>query len=213
MRTRRVILLLVVVCGSFAGYGCDPGLPTRAVPAPNPVTFAPSPGPSAPPPTLAIPLPPGAPPSVTRLIFTSDPGDYVGQGLTRTYYLGDGTWNPRYDETHRGIITIYVSNVQVPDYWNWAMYFAAPLGQPLRVGTYEATHLSGTSFYVDERPGMDFSGTGRGCDDVSGRFTVTAIRIGPVNNVESFAATFEQHCEGAAAALRGEVVIAADPWR
>jgi hypothetical protein len=49
------------------------------------------------------------------------------------------------------------------------------------------------------------SGDGRGCNTLTGTFNVLQVQYGPNNTVTAFDATFEQHCEGAAAALKGEV--------
>jgi hypothetical protein len=37
--------------------------------------------------------------------------------------------------------------------------------------------------------------------------------MGPGNTLDRFHATFEQHCEGASPALKGEVKIVSNPWR
>jgi len=48
---------------------------------------------------------------------------------------------------------------------------------------------------------------------LTGRFTITDLKLGPSNTVERFAATFDQNCEGASPTLHGSIVIAAEPWR
>jgi hypothetical protein len=63
-------------------------------------------------------------------------------------------------------------------------------------------------FEAPGAPGLDFSGEGRGCNKLSGRFTVSEARYGPQGLIRSLRARFEQHCEGAAPALRGEVRVA-----
>lgn len=62
-------------------------------------------------------------------------------------------------------------------------------------------------FEAPGAPGLDFSGDGRGCNKLSGRFTVSEGRYGPQGLIRSLRARFEQHCEGAAPALRGEVRV------
>jgi hypothetical protein len=154
----------------------------------------------------------GAPASQTLLAFASDPGDYIGAGQTRTYYLGDGTWNARFDNASRGHVSVSITNFQQTgnSFW-WSIDFAAPRGQPLTPGTYEAARRY--PFQPDSQPGLSFSGSGRGCNTLTGRFVVTDIQIGPANSVDRFAASFEQNCEGSSPALRGEVRIATNPWR
>jgi len=144
--------------------------------------------------------------------FTSESGDFIGQGLSRTYYLGDGTWNARYDTNNAGgHVTISIQNFQVPDGWSWSLNFASPRGQPLTVGTYDAARRY--PFQPDGQPGLSVSGVSRGCNTLTGSFVVSEFRLGPANTVDRFRATFEQHCEGGSPAMRGQVVVAADPWR
>ena len=53
--------------------------------------------------------------------------------------------------------------------------------------------------------GLSVSGDGRGCNVLTGNFQVLQVVYGPGNTLASFDAIFEQHCEGAAPALRGEI--------
>jgi hypothetical protein len=58
---------------------------------------------------------------------------------------------------------------------------------------------------------MDISGDGRGCNEDNGSFTVLEASYGPDGTVNSFDATFVQHCEGETPALRGEIRYNAHP--
>ncbi len=49
------------------------------------------------------------------------------------------------------------------------------------------------------------SGAGRGCNTLTGRFSVLKAKYDASGNVKSFAADFEQHCEGASPALAGSI--------
>ena len=77
--------------------------------------------------------------------------------------------------------------------------FAAPPGDVLAPGTYSNAArypFNGTS------PGLSVIGNGRGCNTITGSFTVTEIGFSPVDgSLASFGVTFTQHCEGAAPAL------------
>lgn len=85
----------------------------------------------------------------------------------------------------------------------WNLDFAAPMGATLALGTYEsATRFPFQSSTV---PGLSVSGAGRGCNTLTGRFTVLEATYGPTGDVLAFAADFEQHCEGGAPALFGAV--------
>src|SRR5437870_12900762 len=54
---------------------------------------------------------------------------------------------------------------------------------------------------------MDISSFLGGCNTVTGSFTVISVSYGPYGCLQSLDATFEQHCEGATAALRGEIQV------
>lgn len=143
--------------------------------------------------------------------FTSEPGDYIGQGLSRTYYLGDGSWTAQYDTLNSGgHVRVNVSPVNPSDGWFWSLNLASPKGRPLTTGTYDSARRY--PFQPDGQPGLDFGGTGRGCNTLTGRFTISELRI-VGDAVVRLAATFEQNCEGASPTLRGTIVVAADPWR
>lgn len=53
--------------------------------------------------------------------------------------------------------------------------------------------------------GLSVSGQGLGCNTLTGRFEVLEVVYGPGGEVNSFAADFEQHCEGATPALFGSI--------
>jgi hypothetical protein len=151
-------------------------------------------------------------PATTFLSFTSAPGDYIGQGESHQYALVDGTWIARADVgvTEPNHVMIYITPVTTPWAWWWHLDFGSPQGQPLKVGAYENARRYP---FNGSQPGLDFSGTGRGCNTLTGRFVITEIVLGPGNTLDRFHATFEQHCEGSSPALTGEVRILANPWR
>jgi hypothetical protein len=150
---------------------------------------------------------------MTMLTFTSEPGDYIGQGLSRTYHLGDGLWSAHYDTLNSGghvKIQVYANNIATDGWW-WDLDLGSPKGKPLTVGTYEAARRY--PFQPDTQPGLSFGGTGRGCNTLTGRFVISELVIGAGDFVDRLTATFEQNCEGVSATLRGRVVIANNPWR
>jgi len=87
---------------------------------------------------------------------------------------------------------------------------AAPDGQQLLPGVYEgATYWP---FQAPLTPGLDFSGGGRGCNTLTGRFEVLLEAVYALfGYVERFHAIFEQHCEAASPALFGEIQIVNPP--
>jgi hypothetical protein len=77
----------------------------------------------------------------------------------------------------------------------WHLDFAAPQGQALTTGTVydNATRYP---FQSPTEPGLSLFGDGRGCNTVTGSFTVKDATFGPHGWIQSFDATFVQHCEG-----------------
>jgi hypothetical protein len=148
----------------------------------------------------------------TSLSFTSDAGDYIGQGETHRYTLSDGAWDARADPTTGEIshVSVYVHPATGPYAWWWQLNLSAPPGQALKVGTYENARRYP---FNNAQPGLDFSGTARGCNTSTGRFVITQLQFGPGNTLERLQATFEQHCEGSSPALKGQIVVVANPWR
>jgi hypothetical protein len=146
------------------------------------------------------------------LAFTSDPGDYIGAGESHRYTLADGGWNVRAVMTPTGAIGGVTVSIrpQPPSAVSWDLGMTAPPGEMLRVGSYENARrlpFNGT------QPGLDFGGSGRGCNGLNGRFEILTLQIGPGNTLERLHAVFEQHCDGAPPALRGEVLVLANPLR
>ncbi|HYX87948.1 MAG TPA: PASTA domain-containing protein [Gaiellaceae bacterium] len=130
----------------------------------------------------------------TRVTMTSDQGDYIGQGRSWSYTIAN-------DEIGAGgsrqFVGFGVDGAQGD--W-WSADFAPGRGDILAPGTYpNATRypFNGTG------PGLDVSGNGRGCNTLTGRFTVNSATWWPDGTLRTFSVTFEQHCEGATPALRG----------
>lgn len=139
----------------------------------------------------------------TFLSYASEEGDYIGQGQQRTYTRNDAQITATADEALNHV-TVSISG----DTW-WHLDLAAPQGQQLVPGVYEAA--TRWPFQEWTEPGLDFSGDGRGCNQLTGRFVVTEAVYGPNGYVERFQAAFEQHCEGMEPALYGEVKIVNPP--
>jgi Divergent InlB B-repeat domain len=136
--------------------------------------------------------------TTTALLLHSQPGDYIGQGLDRTYTAADATFEIT-TSTWNGAVRL--SAIAPGLTFSWYLEFRAAGDLPLTVGTYEAAQRS--AFTINH--GLDVSGSGRGCNQLTGRFVVREIVRGPDNAVTQFAADFEQHCEDAAPALFGAI--------
>ena len=157
-------------------------------------------------------------PTSTFLSFISAPGDFIGEGETHRYTLSDGVWTARVLRNYgvQGSEAVEV-RVNAPPpvtqgYWWWTLDLAAPAGKPITVGTYETARR--WPFQGATLPGLNFSGTGRGCNELTGRFEILDLVISAAGDtVDRLHATFEQRCEGRSAALTGEVAVVANPWR
>jgi hypothetical protein len=152
---------------------------------------------------------PSSPTATTRTFFsfTSSPDDVVGRGASPTYTLEDATFHPIVDRA-RGRLGVEV-RVLTGGYWRVEM--VAPGGRPLTPGTYDDAGF--WPLNAPSQPGFYFAGNGRGCTPQSARFVVRDATYGTGDSVLEFHASFEQRCPDASAPLRGEVRIAADPWR
>jgi hypothetical protein len=139
------------------------------------------------------------------LSFSGDPGDYITGGLSYAYSTANGDVlyvNGSTDNRHVGISV----NAYNGDWWY--LDFEAPLGQALVPGTY----LNATRYpFNGAGPGLSLDGNGRGCNTLTGSFTVLNAVYGINGYVQTFDATFEQHCEGLDPAARGEVHISNPP--
>jgi hypothetical protein len=135
----------------------------------------------------------------TSILLNSDPGDYIGQGQVLFFAEGDGVFTAR-TNFDNGVSIAF----NTPTFSHfWYLDFAAPNSQALTLGTY--TNATRFPFQDPSQPGLSVAGDGRGCNMLTGSFTVLEISYGTSGDVSAFRATFEQHCEGAAPALRGEV--------
>jgi hypothetical protein len=100
-------------------------------------------------------------------------------------------------------------NIFISDASFTSAAFSAPAGQPLRVGTYEnATRWLGSPM---ASPSFSVFVDGRGCNILTGRFVVKEVDVTATGSVTRFWATFEQHCEARAPALRGEIRVTNPP--
>jgi hypothetical protein len=132
----------------------------------------------------------------TLLYFKSASGDYIGQGEQRLLTPADGVFAAQADGAGGLEVRFFGAGSSF-----WVVSMAPPSGATLAPGTYE----SAARFSSPGGPGLDVSGEGRGCDIVSGRFTVHEVAFNDDGAVIAFAADFEQHCEAAPAALIGAV--------
>jgi len=129
------------------------------------------------------------------MYFKSQPGDYIGQGLTFTLTENDGVFTGQQGLAPGGAAVGFNGNQT-----GWAANFAAAPGNALTPGTYA---MAGR-FATPDHPTIDVYGDGRGCNVQTGRFTVLEIQYNGAD-LEKLAVDYEQHCEGFVPALFGSV--------
>lgn len=148
---------------------------------------------------LVCAVPSAAQTPVTSFTYVSQAGDYIGQGLTRNLTTVDGTFTA--SRNFDNGVEVRFQGPGIGD--NWTLDFAAPMDADLAPGIYRlATRYP---FQLASAPGLDVSGQSRGCNELKGEFTVIDVVYGAGGAVTSFAADFEQHCEGLAPALFGSI--------
>ena len=131
-------------------------------------------------------------PYKTVLIFDSQPGDSIGQGRRFTLTPVDGSITAAGGGNG---VTVTFRGAD-----RWDLNFTAANGAPLVPGVYEGAQRSASATW----PGLDVYGAGRGCNQLTGRFTVLEA-VYDAGAVQRFAADYEQHCEGGPSALFGWV--------
>jgi hypothetical protein len=122
---------------------------------------------------------------LTFLELHSEAGDYIGQG--KDWYFDDAfnaiTASINYDN---GVS----ANIDTGSFWR--ADFAAPYDAPLTNGHYDPAERF--PFQDTIVAGLDIGGDGRGCNTLSGSFTVLDI-VQQAESVERFMADFTQYCE------------------
>ena len=151
--------------------------------------------------TSGRPSPTPAPPTPTPTDYSSlatlytQPGDYIGYCTSQYLTLAEGDFSASYEPGHVNVVFNGGPN------W-WTFDFSAPPGRELVPGAYR--HAMRYPPYPGQ-PGLTVSGQARGCNTLTGQFTVYEADFASNGEVRRFAADFAQHCEGAGAALYGTV--------
>lgn len=152
------------------------------------------------------PIPPTS--SLTLLSMSGEQGDYIGGPNNYYYNATDGTFGASAnDNTGDGTVDSVSLSFMSSDHW-WYLDFntSRMLGKNLEPGFYDDAQRA--PFASTGHPGLSISGDGRGCNQLTGNFTVHEAVFdysGASPKVVSFTASFEQHCEGGPAALLGTI--------
>ena len=128
--------------------------------------------------------------------FFFDGNDYIFQG---TMTVTDGTFmDASSTDTHVAIQVLPLLTTQGS---NWEFEFSsAKLGQPLREQVYLGAQRY--PFEATAMPGIDISGSGRGCNMIAGDFQIQKLVWENAKLLELIA-VFDQHCEAGVTSLRG----------
>ena len=163
------------------------------------------------PPARDTTVAPGVTPTqATLLAYTSTPGDWIGQGQSHSYGYADGTWSATGTTGPNGLHHIKVSfDVPSGGTW-WQLNLEAPAGGRLTLGSYPGAQR--WPFQASTSPGLDFSGSGRGCNVLSGSFEILELAADTSGTINRLQVHFIQHCESGSSYLDGRVAIHANPW-
>jgi hypothetical protein len=137
---------------------------------------------------------PGVAASRSTVTMVSESGDWVGGGTSRVWRTPRDTITTGGSKSLLGVSVSGASG-------SFTLDFAAPDGRKLEPGFY-----GGAQRYPFEEagmPGLDVSGDGRGCNEVSGRFWV--LDLSPDRS--RVWVVYEEHCEGGQPAVFGEIRI------
>jgi hypothetical protein len=133
----------------------------------------------------------------------SAPGDYILAGKDYAYDAGSGMQLEGTASRIEGSVDGWDLSIEPAD------------GDMLQAGrTYSGA--TRTPFHAAAEPGLQLLGHGRGCNTLTGRFTILEASFDGGGNLASVALSFEQHCEGGAPAAYGSIAwhssVAAPHW-
>ena len=107
------------------------------------------------------------------------------QNITAGTFHTSGSANPN----HLGVRV--EASVASMGYWN--VELAAPMDMQLGAQVYR--NATRWPFQPPTSPGLSVSGSGRGCNQLSGAFEIQTLNLFPDGGVSELVATFEQFCE------------------
>jgi len=152
-----------------------------------------------------------------HLTLQSQPGDFIGQGgnfdISYDTALG-ATISPQIRRTLAGSpaeLLCVIDGAPAPPTNTFGLLFFGTdqLGIPIQPGTYglPGNTAQRADFATPGHAGLDVSFQNRGSNTLTGNFTISDVSFyldtGNVKRIGSFAASFEQHSEGATPALFG----------
>jgi hypothetical protein len=177
---------LLAACGGGGGGSASTPLQSESPPPPLPYPI---------PSGLWTPPPAALPASGNYIYLQSDSGDYIGGGRSYTYTRADALINVAASGLS---ITVGVQGNE-----RWDASFLLPSGaNKLQAGYFSG--LTRAPFADKAVGGLDWGGEGRGCNTITGWVVIDKITL-EAGTMTALDMRFEQHCEGGAAALHGQV--------
>ncbi len=176
-----ILIFTLAGCGG-GGIGSSPSTPPA--------------GPVNPPPAGLWQPAVGSTPATGNYIYLqSDAGDYIGQGQTYTYTQATATLSVTESSGHLAV------GINGNEQWSSDFQTMNTLTQ-LQPGYYAG--LQRYPFHNPAMGGLNWAGQGRGCNALQGWFVVDNVTYvgGALTAIDL---RFEQHCEGATAALHGAI--------
>ena len=189
LRLDRLLIVLLVSLLTACGGGGGAGTPTS-----SPVTT---------PPVITPPVvTPPADSRLTKVTLQSDAGDAIGLGQSYAYSLSDA----KISVTSQG--NQLVVQVEGDETWTGVFQTGGAEHTKLQVGT-----VADVPRYVDGldagKSGLTWFGEARSCTSSYGWFAIDSLKYSGTFLTE-VRVRFERHCNGVAAALRGEITFYAD---
>jgi hypothetical protein len=136
----------------------------------------------------------------TSLSIAGDPGDYITQG--RSYFYEPPAQFTGYGDATNNAVVLFVNQPTTGE--NWNLRFSPPGNDRMAPGFYTDAIRAP---FNEALPGLSISGNGSGCNTLTGLFEIKQVEVGSDGAIHSFWARFEQHCDGAAPGLTGEIRI------
>jgi hypothetical protein len=200
--------LTITLTGTASGCGQSLGLTAtftgtlgHALPPPTTCDASTGSGPTNPPPSDLWQPASGSTPAAGNYVYLqSDPGDYIGQGMTLTYTAADTAFSV---SAVCNRVTMIVGN----EIWHGDFQGMSGTAQ-LQPGYYG--NLARYPFHNPAVGGLSWSGQGRGCNTLTGWFVVDSVTYNS-GVLSAIDLRFEQHCEGGPAALHGQIHWTAGP--
>lgn len=141
------------------------------------------------------PLPAAVPSAGNYVYLESDRGDYIGGGKQYLYTPSDALVNVIAEQ---GMVSVGIQGDEF-----WSADFKLPVSETvLKTGLYQGVQRY--PFHNPVKGGLSWSGEGRGCNELSGWFSIDRVEY-QADQLKQLDLRFEQNCEGGSSALRGKI--------